>query len=95
MHGHLNVKKDTSSYLIRATCGWKACDVCPEAMPTLCSKSRISQCNWVCEGHTRDTEAHSFSCIDKTGGKKEKETLHNYEQPTAGTRVNLWNVSGM
>jgi hypothetical protein len=27
--------------------------------------------------------------------KKEKETLHNYEQPTAGTRVSLWNVSGM
>jgi hypothetical protein len=27
--------------------------------------------------------------------EKKEETLHNYEQPTAGTRVSLWNVIGM
>ena len=43
--------------------------ICPEAMPTLCSKSCVSQCTWACEGRTRDTEAHSFSCIDKTEKK--------------------------
>jgi hypothetical protein len=71
----------------------------------LCSKSHRSQCNWACEGQIRDTEAYSSSCIDKTQKKKkkkeeeeeeeEKETRHNYEPPTAGTRVSSWNVNGM
>jgi hypothetical protein len=83
--------QDTSSYIIRATCGWKACGMCPEAVPTLCSKSRISQCYWVCEGQIWDTEAHSFSCIDTTKKKKRREREKRFiitnNQPQARVSV--------
>ena len=62
--------QDTSSYIIRATCGWKACDVCPEAVPTLCSKSRISQCNWVCVKARYETRKHVHSRVSIKRKKK-------------------------
>ena len=38
-----------------------------------------------------ETRKHIHSRVST----KRKKKLHNYEQPTAGTRVNMWNVSGM
>jgi hypothetical protein len=73
------------------TCGWKACDVYRRHCPRSGACRVRSQCNRAFEGHVGNTEAYSSSCIDTT----KKETLHNYESPTAGTRVSSCNVIGM